>query len=119
MEDIFTVEEAAKWLKVEITTVRYWLRHGTLRGTKVGKTWRVPEGELRRISGQAEILPEALQVEAPLSATEANSLLTAPLIDYVLQATREAAQRAGLQERERVNRLLEELRVGLCGQATE
>jgi acetyl-CoA synthetase len=49
MDKLLTVEEAARTLKVKTETVRSWLRAGTLRGRKLGRVWRIPEGELHKL----------------------------------------------------------------------
>jgi excisionase family DNA binding protein len=38
---MYTVKEVAQRLKVEPQTVRHWIRDGTLRAFKVGRTWRI------------------------------------------------------------------------------
>ena len=49
MEKWMTPNAAAALLAVSPTTVREWLRTGTLRGAKVGtKIWRISETELGR-----------------------------------------------------------------------
>jgi excisionase family DNA binding protein len=51
-EELLTVEEVAARLKVHRETVRAWLRHGRLRGTRPGGTrlgWRIPASELERL----------------------------------------------------------------------
>lgn len=68
--DVLTVEEAAAKLKVEATTVRRMLKTGRLRGRKLGKAWRIPESELRRV----------VEVEAPgVSPPSATPLPRAPV----------------------------------------
>jgi len=46
VEQLFTVEDAAKVLLVKPTTVREWLKAGKLKGMKMGRLWRVRESEL-------------------------------------------------------------------------
>jgi len=46
METYLTVEEMAKTLKVEVGTVRRWLRTGKLRGLKMDRVWRIPLTEI-------------------------------------------------------------------------
>lgn len=46
MEEMFTLEEVAKRLKVSVKTIRRWLQEGRLTGFKMGKLWRVKETEL-------------------------------------------------------------------------
>jgi excisionase family DNA binding protein len=41
MEELFTVVEVSKRLKVPQRTVKRWLVSGQLRGLKVGRKWRV------------------------------------------------------------------------------
>ena len=45
-ENIFTVQEAASYLKVRPETIRRLLSHGRLPGNKIGRAWRIPEGAL-------------------------------------------------------------------------
>jgi excisionase family DNA binding protein len=47
MDNYLTVDETAKALKVEPNTVRKWLREGTIKGIKLGKSWRIAEAALR------------------------------------------------------------------------
>lgn len=46
------VPEAAERLRVNVDTVRRWLRNGTLRGARPGGTkagWRIPASEIERV----------------------------------------------------------------------
>lgn len=62
MGRFLTPDEAAQTLKVQVTTVRRWLRDGTLRGSKLGRVWRIPETEIRRIEeGASPAVPGALK----------------------------------------------------------
>ena len=45
-EKLLTPEDTAKALSVKPETVREWLRTGKLKGVKVGRLWRVREGDL-------------------------------------------------------------------------
>ena len=47
MDNYLTVEEMAHKLKVEVGTVRRWLRTGKLRGLKLDRVWRIPQNELK------------------------------------------------------------------------
>ena len=49
-EELLTVEEAAARLKVDVETVRRWLRSGQLRGLKLGRMWRIPESALTALA---------------------------------------------------------------------
>lgn len=46
--DVLTPAEAAEYLRVNPQTVYRLLNDGTLRGAKVGRTWRVRRSELDR-----------------------------------------------------------------------
>jgi putative molybdopterin biosynthesis protein len=46
MEEVYTLEEVAKQLKVSVKTVRQWVRTDQLKGFKAGKQWRVRAGDL-------------------------------------------------------------------------
>lgn len=48
MENMLTVEEVAKVLRVKPFTVRQMFREGRLRGFKVGKAWRTTESTLEQ-----------------------------------------------------------------------
>jgi len=49
-------ERVAKELQMSIYTIKNWLRDGTIRGVKVGNTWRISKEELDRIkSGKPEV----------------------------------------------------------------
>ena len=51
-ENLLTVADVAKRLKVNNETIRRWLRQGRLRGVLLGGNkmgYRIPESELRRL----------------------------------------------------------------------
>lgn len=50
MEKIYSTEEAAEVLGLNVETVRNWLRAGRIKGVKLGKRyWRIPEREVQRL----------------------------------------------------------------------
>ena len=49
MERLLTPEEVAERLRLSVITVKKWLRQGKLQGVKVGKLWRVPEEEVKKV----------------------------------------------------------------------
>lgn len=51
--EMLTVAEVAKRLKVNVETVRRWLRSGRVKGVPLGDRagWRIPKSELQRLSG--------------------------------------------------------------------
>ena len=51
-EEMLTVTEAAKRLKISQETVRIWLRGGKMRGHRLGGDkigWRIPASEVERV----------------------------------------------------------------------
>ena len=52
VDEILTVREVAKYLKLSRTTVWRWVKEGKLRAFKLGRSWRVRRSELERITGQ-------------------------------------------------------------------
>ncbi|WP_304944384.1 helix-turn-helix domain-containing protein [Vallitalea guaymasensis] len=55
----YTVDQVAEMLKIHPKTVRKYVREGKLRGTKVGKQWRVTGHDLSLfMEGQENIVPE-------------------------------------------------------------
>lgn len=40
-EELLTLEEAAKILRVRENTLRIWLREGRTKGIKLGRFWRI------------------------------------------------------------------------------
>jgi excisionase family DNA binding protein len=61
MARVFTVDEAAVYLRVTPYTVRKWLRRGRIRGSKMGRVYRIFESELEAFlrAGQVgEEMPE-------------------------------------------------------------
>lgn len=46
-EVLYTVEEVAELCRVNVQTVRIWLRTGKLNGTKIGRSWRCSRSDLR------------------------------------------------------------------------
>jgi excisionase family DNA binding protein len=41
-----TVEEAAKQFQVSEFTIRRWIKDGSLRAAKIGKSWRIKQADL-------------------------------------------------------------------------
>ncbi|GMQ56559.1 helix-turn-helix domain-containing protein [Vallitalea sediminicola] len=55
----YTVDQVADMLKIHPKTVRKYVREGKLRGTKVGKQWRVTGHDLSLfMEGEENIVPE-------------------------------------------------------------
>ncbi|HAG11755.1 MAG TPA: DNA-binding protein [Desulfotomaculum sp.] len=47
IEKLYSPEEAALVLGVNIRTITKWLREGKLTGSKLGKVWRIEEQALK------------------------------------------------------------------------
>jgi excisionase family DNA binding protein len=48
-ETYYTLQEVADGVGVHYQTVRTWINEGTLNASKIGKSYRVPEAELKRL----------------------------------------------------------------------
>ncbi len=46
-ENVYTVNEVARLLKVHPITIRIWLYNGTLVGIKAGRHWRIREQDIK------------------------------------------------------------------------
>lgn len=49
-EEFYTADELADYLKVSPQTVRAWIRSGQVKAVKLGRAWRVPVDEVRRVA---------------------------------------------------------------------
>jgi excisionase family DNA binding protein len=49
MNRTMTVEEVAQALRLSKRTVAAYLRAGTLRGVKIGKSWRIREADVEAL----------------------------------------------------------------------
>jgi len=50
---LHTVEEVARRLKLHVRTVRQYLRSGRLKGTRIGKQYRITQADLEAFGGPA------------------------------------------------------------------
>ena len=80
LEDIYTVEEVAQRLKLHVRTVRQYLRTGRLKGTRIGKSYRVARADLEAFTGFALTAPAQ---DAPLRhrTTEVSAVVSITAID--------------------------------------
>ena len=46
---VYTPTEVAEILKVKASTVRRWLREGSLRGIRISRVWRIKKDALERL----------------------------------------------------------------------
>ncbi|MDO9536445.1 MAG: helix-turn-helix domain-containing protein [Bacillota bacterium] len=46
MENLYSPEEISKILKIKEHTVTEYLRNGSLRGHKIGTSWKISESDL-------------------------------------------------------------------------
>ena len=49
MEELFTPQEVAQKLKIDMSTVYRWIRECRLKAVKIGHFWRISESELNRL----------------------------------------------------------------------
>ena len=49
MERLYVLKEAADYLGIKPATLREWLRTGKVKGSKVGRQWRLRESDLEAI----------------------------------------------------------------------
>jgi excisionase family DNA binding protein len=49
-EEFYTPEELAGYLKISPQTVRAWIREKKVHAVKLGRGWRVPVDEVRRVA---------------------------------------------------------------------
>ena len=54
MDQLYTVDEIAKYLTVCPKTVREHLKAGRMRGIKIGKFWRIKDAALRDFVNHAK-----------------------------------------------------------------
>ena len=45
-DELLTLEETSKYLKVAVVTLRCWLREGKIKGHKMGRGWRFFKSDL-------------------------------------------------------------------------
>ncbi len=48
MEEVLTVDEVARYLRVHPMTVQRWCRSGDLPAAKIGRAYRIKRGDLDR-----------------------------------------------------------------------
>ncbi len=59
MSQLLTPEEAADRLQVSLSTIKRWLRNGSLKGVKPGgKVWRVEEKSLEQFIAASASYPQ-------------------------------------------------------------
>jgi len=49
LEKLYTVDEAARILRVKRSTIYKYLWNGKIRAYKLGGKWRIPQSELRKL----------------------------------------------------------------------
>lgn len=54
MEDLLTIEDISKILRLKLLTVYRWVESGKIRGIKIGKGWRFKKGEVERFLNDQE-----------------------------------------------------------------
>jgi excisionase family DNA binding protein len=79
-QDLYTVEEVAQRLKLNVRTVRQYLRRGQLQGTRIGKQYRVTRAELELFAGPA-LAQAAREAVNRHRSVEASSIVAITAID--------------------------------------
>lgn len=46
---LLTVDEVSKIIQIHPMTIRLWLREGRIKGTRLGRVWRISEEQLEEI----------------------------------------------------------------------
>ena len=78
-ERLFSVEDTAERLGVSKWTITDWIKAGRLNGTKIGKFWRVREGDLEAFIANPPPL-KRVALAAPQAPTPATNGTSPPLI---------------------------------------
>jgi excisionase family DNA binding protein len=79
-QDLYTVEEVAQRLKLQVTTVRQYLRSGRLKGTRIGKQYRVTQADLEAFAGP--VMAQSGRAAANLHRSmEASTIVSIAAID--------------------------------------
>ena len=96
MDNLLTVTEVADYLRTTTTTVYRWLKQGKLSAVKIGKEWRISEGQLKSIFDHSDSMPcsfwERLgPKEHLLLVTEKNTEITEFEVSFFKQALSEGS----------------------------
>ena len=59
---LLSVEQVASTLGVHVRTVRRYLREGLLKGTRIGKQYRISAADLAQLTGVSAPAPEAVRL---------------------------------------------------------
>lgn len=78
--DLYTVEEVAQRLRLNVRTVRQYLRDGQLKGTRIGKQYRVARTDLEAFAGPALALSDREAVRRHRTV-EVSSIVAITAID--------------------------------------
>ncbi|HXL98708.1 MAG TPA: helix-turn-helix domain-containing protein [Rhizomicrobium sp.] len=62
-QDFLTVEDVAARLQLHVKTVRHFLKDGRLKGTRIGKQYRIARDDLNAFTGQNPPVRRQRQVE--------------------------------------------------------
>src|SRR5262245_28402690 len=79
-QHLYTVEEVAEKLKLNVRTVRLYLREGKRKGARIGKQYRITQGDLDAFAGAAPAVPprDAVNVHRTV---EVSAIVTITAID--------------------------------------
>jgi excisionase family DNA binding protein len=57
MDDLYTVDQAAEFLRLHVKTVRGYVRDGRLEATRIGKSYRIARADLEAFAGVSPPAP--------------------------------------------------------------
>ncbi len=54
MDEAYKVKEVAEKFRVHRNTVLVWIKTGKIKAFRISHSWRIPQEEIERITGQGE-----------------------------------------------------------------
>src|SRR3954464_13073241 len=80
-QELLSVFEIAKRLKLHVRTVRNYVREGRLKGVRIGKQYRIARADLESLTGRALAAPSAAN-DVSRRHTEVSSIIQVEAIDF-------------------------------------
>ncbi|MCI1208600.1 MAG: PTS sugar transporter subunit IIA [Treponema sp.] len=88
-DDILTIEEVAKYLRVSERTVYDWAQKGEIPSGKIGTVWRFKKSEIEKWVN--ERLSSANKHNDPVAAIQVKNILSPDRIVFITQSTKHDA----------------------------
>ncbi|HQD17982.1 MAG: helix-turn-helix domain-containing protein [Bacillota bacterium] len=101
MEPLLTVGDVAKYLKVTPRTVYSFLESGTLKGVKIGRSWRIRKHDLEMLGGKSIPVYENHRQLSGDAAMDARNRLIAELMDFDEEGLRDLARLISIMKSDR------------------